>query len=313
MTVIISASLITTGDEAVFSLKSLLKDASWIVSGSSDSVTYDGTGDLLSASANLSNPEAWFRIIASDNSRQWTFQRGSSAQKWTIKRSKTGFTGSSDATKPPFDSEAHTLISASTAFPASVDNWLVSAVSGSSVGEFSDLSWFAFSVVNGGGNIKTFLFDEALLSGSYVAEDQDPYIWGFYYDETGFNTVNFSISRFNARSWKRFRHNLSTPSFEDVTFFTYTSSGLTITPPGDWNSSLGLNPYSSTEIPLFIPVAVPNDGSVTNRGWVGYPTNLKWSSVLTRANGQTLNCSNTNYYIYCGGIWVMWNSTAPAI
>ena len=152
------ASLITSGSQAMFALKQALSTSNWKVSGSSDGDQYSTDGDRLTGAIDLENNSAWFTVVAPDDTRQWSFQRSSTNEKWTVKRSKAGMSGSVNATTPPVDDEAVTLINGSALFNTSIGNWLISTVTGSGVSS----SFYAFNIPSGGGYVYTVLFDEPL-------------------------------------------------------------------------------------------------------------------------------------------------------
>ena len=73
-------------------------------------------------------------------------------------------------------------------------------------------------------------------------------------------------------------------------------------------------PINSRETPLRIAIARVAAASSTSTGWCGFANRLRWSTVWSRSNGQTLyDSTNSLYWIYCAGAWVPWDSSTPSI
>ena len=301
-------SLITSGSQALFALKQALSSSSWIISGSSDGNVYSTDGDILTGAIDLENNSAWFTSVAPDDTRQWSFQRGSDNQTWTVKRSKAGMSGSVNATTPPIDDEAITIFNNATLFNTSIGNWFISTITGSGVSS----SFYAFNVPNGGGLVYTFLFDEPLLQNTYDTLDQDPYMSGVGYNSSGWN-YPFMDNSPVVKLFKRVRHNMTSP-VNQISFFTYyldQQVGYRVAPP-QYNYPISLSPYNSKE--LIMPVGydkTPAFGGSYFYFW-GFSNYVKYATISTRQNGETLD-TGTKYYIYCAGLWLPWDSSTPSV
>jgi len=307
-----TASLVTTGNEAIFNLKQALSSSGWIVSGSSDGTVFDGNLDIITDSTKLAATDAWVRMIAPDNSREWVFQRKTDNASWRIKRSKSGFTGSVNATNPPYDAD-EVVLTNTTTFTTNIGNWLVSVLTGSD----SAHSWFAFSVPSGGGNVYTVMFDDDLVSGSYNSLDQDPYVSAVGYKGSGWDVTNGFAGSSNF-IYKRVRHNMSSPTNQLSNFASYMDQyrkqQFSPINSSDTNFQIGLNPFDSTETVL--PAAYSKIywfGSGTYFGFWGFSSNIKYCTVNTRQNGETLHTGNGKYFIYAACNWFPWDSTTPLI
>ena len=303
------ASLITSGSQAMFALKQALSTSNWKVSGSSDGDQYSTDGDRLTGAIDLENNSAWFTVVAPDDTRQWSFQRGTDNETWTIKRSKAGMSGTVNGTTPPLDNDAATIINNAILFNTSIDNWLISTVTGSGVSS----SFYAFNVPNNGGQVYTCIFDEPLLQNTYDTLDQDPYISAAGYNSNGW-TLPFMENYPWPKLYKRVRHNMSSPANQS-SFFTYNydqSTGNRWAPANNGAYAIGLSPYSSKE--LIIPVGYQklNQGSYNYAFFWGYSKYLKYTTIQGRSNGETLD-TGTDYYIYCAGLWMPWDSSTPTI
>lgn len=317
---------ITSGSQAMFNLKQALSTSGWKISGSSNAVTFDASGDILTSGAMLEATNAWFTVVAPDDTRQWSFQRGSANTTWTIKRSKAGMSGSVNATTPPTDGAAATLVNNEVLFTTNIGNWLVSVVSSSAVDKVSS-SFYAFNVPLAGGNVFTIVYDEPLFSGSFNTLDQDPVVsYANYYSTgfaningAGFDTLSSLTSLGNGRHMKRVRHGMSTPanqvSMALVHNDLYNGNVVPATSTTAF-TSLNVSPYDNKETVILVPYARSALGSPTYSGFWGYGANLRFGTTLTpagaRTNGQTLD-AGSRYYIFCAGWWFPWNSTTPAI
>lgn len=307
------------GTEAVFTLLTMLLAAGWTVPAWSDGTTLTTPGAALTANpygsaasgaGNLGNTSAWFRVTAPSSSREWIFQRGAADTTWTVARSRLGYTGGApNATTLPTDAtSSQTLSAAAVLFSATPGVWLISV-------DTVDYGWTAFTVPVGGGNVATLVFDEPLLTGTYpttpVADD-DPVLFGLYYNGTGLVAAGGWNVQYNSSLpvYKRVRHGLSSPSNVRVGYARVHINNNSVTPAvaGAW-TTLGTDPYNSYEVPLSIQVGAT---AVAINGWVGVTSHHRWCTVAGRSNGQTL-VAGSDYWIYCAGVWVPWDSSTPAI
>lgn len=320
MTIRTSYSTPADGAVAVHALLTLLTAYGWTVPAWSDGTTLTTPGTALtvnpyvsgaSGAGNLGNANAWFRVTAPGGTREWLFQRKANNQTWTVSRSRTGFTGGTPlAATLPTSTSTVTFISDAALFSATPGRWLIS---------LDDVlgTWTAFSIVIGGGNAETVIFDEGLLAGSYPTApvaDVDPYLSCAYYGampaSTGWKPSETGANA--PRVYKRFRHGLTTNEgyvLVSYLFLTPFDPQFPTAPAPVYG--FGLDPYNSTEVPLRIPVGRITY-SAAPRGWCGYAASHRWSTVAGRANGQTLT-DGVDYWIYCGGAWIPWDATAPVI
>jgi len=317
---------IVSGSEAMFNLKQALSASGWKISGSSNAVIFDASGDILTSGAMLETTNAWFTVVAPDDTRQWSFQRGSANTTWTVKRSKAGMSGSVNATTPPADDAAATLVNNEVFFKANIGNWLVSVVSSSIVANAENISssWYAFNVPLAGGNVSTILYDEPLLSGSFNTLDQDPVVSYANYYSTGYavgegRTFDYltSLSNQYGRHMKRVRHNMSTPANQPsiASYLIEIQTGASWSPPVDNSAhTLNVSPYDSKETVILVPYGRSVGSGATYSGFWGYGQHIRYGTTLTstRTSGQTLDATS-RYYIYCAGWWFPWDSSTPSI
>ena len=312
-------SLITSGSQAMFALKEALSASNWKVSGSSDGYVYSPDGDILTGAIDLENNSAWFTLVAPDDTHQWSFQRKTTNEDWTVNRSKAGMSGSVDPTTPPLDGEAVTIIDG-TLFNTSIGNWLVSVVIDDGSPPTATSSFYAFNVPNGGGEVYTILFDEPLLPNTYDVLDQDPYISAAGYYSTGFDLpwgFQSGPQGYSLVMFKRVRHNMSSPE-NRVSFFTGyfdEEHNSPYCPPAnsDINSCITLSPYTGKE--LLMPAGYHKirwyQPSNYHFFW-GFSNYIKYATIPTRQNGETLDAS-PYYYIFCSGLWLPWDASTPSI
>ena len=318
---------IVSGSEAMFNLKQALSTSGWKISGSSDATSYDANGDILTNGAMLEATDAWFTVVAPDDTRQWSFQRGSANTTWTVKRSKSGMSGAVNATTPPSDGEAATLVNNEVFFTTNIGNWLVSVVSSSAIDNISS-SFYAFNVPLGGGNVYSIIYDEPVLSGSYNTLDQDPHISYANYYSTGYangggknfdNQSSLGSLGQDGRHVKRVRHNMSSPvnqpSFASIHSEPVSAfNNVTWAPPVNASNTLNLSPYDSKEATILVPYGRSVYGPPTYSGFWGYGTHVRHGTTLAsvRTNGQTMDATS-RYYIFAAGWWFPWDSSTPAI
>jgi hypothetical protein len=250
----------------------------------------------------LGTTSAWFTVRASDSSREWLFQRNASDAAWTINRSKAGFIGGSPAaTTLPTATDATALFTAGTVFTGTPGRLFISADDAVSYG------WRLMVMVTGGGNVLTLIMDEPLSSPDPA--DTDPYLWIGYYNATGLAVYDAMASGITPSGsviiYKRFvaagsNQRAFFPGLGGVSANKHPSSG-----------SVGALPSDLREVP--VPILVMREGAAsTSTGWCGYASGIRWSTVQGRADGQTLD-GNPAYWIYAAGLWLPWDSSAPAL
>lgn len=312
-----SYSTPANGTDAIYSLITLLTANGWVIPAWSDGTTLTTPGSPLTANPygssssganNLGNTFAWFRITSptvGGNTREWLFQRGAADETWTVARGRSGFTTGGNATTVPTDPTATTLLIGQL-FDATLASRLLLAV------DTVCGAWTMLTIVSGGGNVRTFVSDEALATGTYPAADADPYLYALYYDATGINVSAFSQPGGPVTFYKRTRQGLTFAANSPANLqpiFPYGAAAYA--PPSNASTQIAPEPYGSTEVPIQIPVFKPGPTS-TGTGWCGFTSGLRWATVWGRANGQTLT-DTTNFWVYVGGLWCPWDSSTPTI
>lgn len=315
MAVVASVSSPANGTAAVYSLITALVANGYVIKRWSDATTlsadnvnltsnpYGGSG---SGAGNLGNSNAWFRIAATDGSREWLFQRGAADQTWTISRTNGAFTGGTpNATTAGTSTAATALFSAAQAFPTSQWRQFISVENAAPYG------FIVYGITLGGGNVLQFLMDEPLASGTIDTSDTDPYLWWGYYNATGLAGASGGITAVvGTLLYKRFT---GAGSNQIATLQTYAATGNISAPAVNTSTQqFGLTPNTLREVIMPIQVARPA-ASGSTAGWIGTCSRLRWGTVGGRANGQTLGPVSGSYWIFMAGAWVPWDSTEPAL
>lgn len=328
MAVVASVSSPTNGTVAVNALLTALVANGYVVKRWSDATTLSadnvnltsnpyvgnvGNGNNPSGSGanSLGNSNAWFRIAASDGSREWLFQRGAADQTWTISRSNSAFTGGTPSATTAGTSTAATALfnasgSPTQAFP-STGTWRQFI----SVENAAPYGFTVFGITLGGGNVLQFLVDEPLASGTIDTSDTDPYLWWGYYNATGLAGASGGITAVvGTLLYKRFT---GAGSNQIATLQTYAATGNISAPAVNTSTQqFGLTPNTLREVVMPVQVA-RSAASGPTAGWIGTCNRLRWGTVGGRANGQTLGPVSGSYWIFLAGAWVPWDSTEPAL
>ena len=177
----------------------------------------------------------------------------------------------------------------------------------------------------GGGNVRTWMFDLSLVSGTYPStgntpaqsvSDTSPRVFGWYYNGTGLSmgqAFNVAVTG-SVTAYTRFRdNNGSGQSYQRVTFYALFDAvaGVTCGPAQNTSTAqVGPDPENSQEWLPAVPCGKQGTTSSTS-GWKGVVYNCFWNTVGGRSNGQTFD--NTVYRgINVAGMWMPWNTVVPS-
>lgn len=177
-------------NEAWFALKTALKANGWTVPRSGDGTTYSSSSDLITSSAVMYNPLAWFVIQQPSGgaapyagTRQFCVQctaLGYFRVKYSYNTAFTG--GSPTATKVPSAAGENIILGSGTDASPGGDNGGYAQDAGCSAGiafhiatgsTLEGFSWVISTRTNGG--TETMFFD-AMQANSYPSQDVDPYL-----------------------------------------------------------------------------------------------------------------------------------------
>lgn len=183
---------IGTGAAATFKLKAVLKSAGWTVPSSSDGLTYNASGDQITAATSgaggMANNNAWYVVREPGSRREWCVQRGTANTAYRIKYSALShFTGGSPgATRTPAAVDEQVLLGSGTdAAPGFVSifaadsTYRIHIIANSTpIGGVYPFNMFA-TATPGSTFAGGALWQEPMAPGSYDAADGDPCIIGF--------------------------------------------------------------------------------------------------------------------------------------
>jgi hypothetical protein len=179
-----------SGAAAIVLLKDLMKTAGWAMRKSSNGTTVSAVNpnpDPVDA-AYLANQDAWFIMRHPDaTAREIAFQRGANNQSWRISYSRAGlFSGGGTATRIASDADEQLLFTGggTNANPTYINLFQADGtyrwnIVGDNAGGRSILAFaFPTGAVASGTNLQTAILFDGLTSGTYPAEDSDPFVGG---------------------------------------------------------------------------------------------------------------------------------------
>lgn len=175
---------VSTGAEAIFVLKTTLKNAGWTVVSSGDSLTYDSGADIIthagSGAGGMANTRAWFRIQEPNGEREFTIQRGTTNLVWRVKYSTAlKFVGGSpNATTTPTAGDGQILMGGGSDASPTYSTWfgadgaymyhVVAQTEPLSNGIGAAYGFHAWDTLNGIGENRGGFFLEPMAPGSYA-------------------------------------------------------------------------------------------------------------------------------------------------
>jgi len=325
----------SNGAEAMFNIKTTLKNAGWTVPRSSDGTTYNSTGDQItgfnSGANGFANTQAWFVIQQPVGGRQFCIQRGSNNQLHRVKYSlSAGFTGGTPgATQTPSATDEQILMGAGTdatpSFPVNAfytDNTYRQHVAADNAAPYS---FYAITYGTGGFSPNSIFWMDGLLTGSPSPSDNDQYvIWITHANSntgTLMNSANPStvvqqyFSTYNSSAYNQgpicyLRQGLSGAGFVPMPILHYlTNNGNNLVIPGN----AGSNPHTGGD-DLFpaIYLRQPTASIVAPTGYKGI-SGLFQLIGTTRAVGDTITVSTTADHICFGALVFPWNGSTPLV
>ncbi len=313
-----------TGSVAIWTLIDKLTNpvggAGWIVKADSDGSTYNATGGQVTSGGSgahgLGNSNAWVRVQAptvGSNTRELTFQRGTTDLLWRIKYSaNTHFTGGTPGISQTASSTDEVFMSgggtdASPTFTTlfSTNNtyrWHVGAG-----GATDGYSFYAYSLTSLSTSIQNTIALDVLKAGTYPSQDIDPAV--MICTSAGntvlVNTVTANLTGpANARAW------LGSVSAAGASLLTNNVNvGLERFAGNVGTISFAVNPFSGKDT-LWSPIYISSNSNSarTPQGNKGASTLFKLGS-MTRTNLDTLNAGKD--YIYLGTLWLPWDGSTP--
>lgn len=289
----------------MYRFKELLKTAGWVVKSSGDGLAaFSSTTDVItsgsSGAGGLNNTSAWFRIQspAGGGTREFTIQRNSSTQVWTIKYSfSAGFTGGSpSSTVLGTATDSQTLFNAATMFLGdNLFRWNAAADNASPYG------FFMFCHIVGGHSLGgyptgAFVMDP-MAAGTFPSADNDPVVFttvGSSAFQTATTTTNFGY----------LKKGIAGEGFVNIPWLRILNNGTNnvVFPTG-----AGVNAHSFKE--QMFPVCYARDsGQSAPVGWKG-------ASSLMKLCGQSvptptlISGAGTRDLVVVGDVVFPWNGS----
>jgi hypothetical protein len=319
-----------TGAEAIYALKTLLKDVSvgWTIPSSSDGTTYNASGDQISSGSSgangLANNSAWFRVKCPSTydgySRELIFQRGTTNLLWRIKYSHSaGFTGGSpNATRTPSATDEATLFGggtdASPTFTAlfgADSSYNFNAVAGNGADGYA---FWCGAFPHGGGAPNMAFVMENLLPGTYPTEDIDPYIFHVSQSQA-FSIAGMSTS--GCFGW--LKKSMSGQGFQTIYAGRWQACGVSSFPgiavlldaAAGPTSGLGVNSHTNKDD--FLPIFYTRRGSLSApNGYKGIGR-IMYFATVGRTTGDTYTEVSSRDKIYYGSYVLPWVGVVPVV
>ncbi len=181
----------TSGTDALYNLKELMKTHGWTVPSSSDGTTFSGSSDIITSgntgAGGLGNTNAWIVLTQPSavlgSTRQICLQNLSSGGNGTIRitYSYTGNLTGGSASTTPSSADVKTIYN-TTLFASPAPNRYNMMVNDASPYEFYIFTFPTSST----SNISTIVFSSII---SYPVEELDPYV--FYVKNSGGSPTSF--------------------------------------------------------------------------------------------------------------------------
>ena len=314
---------ITNHGDVFYQIKELLKTVGWVVQSSSDGLTYNASGDIITSggagAGGMNNTNAWY-VLAHPTldgyQRYLCLQIGSSKNNIRYKISWTPFNGGSPGIlRVPSATDERVLYGSGTdASPymavildTTTANIRINLIAGDSA---DDYAFFMLFNKVGTGALGGAIIMEKLICH---ALDVDPYI---YYIQ---GTSTYPYTYLNAYV----SHDFASPgsycpvgwikkSYTDAVFVKCVTSWYsTAISSSNYQAvgQLGSDPYDGTDVILPLIFYSPNNSQTSIPSYKGQSVNMK----LSGSNRTALETSNTRTRIYSGPFSFPWNGSVPLI
>ena len=319
-------TMVTAGNVAdvMYYFKRTLVQAGWTVIKSGDGTVggYSATGDVFSStpatgygsgSTGLNNASAWYVLRAPGSvagaTRQICVQRTSAAIFSIDYSYSAGFvTGGAYNTKPTA-SDSQAILPSSAFINAGVTcRFSIGADNAAPYG------FYMFMFPINGGSPSVALVMDPLTSGTYDSADVDPYI--FYMPSAGtgavppsaFLTAGLTSETLLTGPTCYYKKGLTGETFITTPGLSYSSDTGTSIP-----SLMLVNPYSSKDETY--PIMYARGSAITQPGFKGVGSMMKWIGQSGRSTGDTLSVASTGAkdYIVVGNIALPWNGSTPTV
>jgi len=294
----------STGDAAMRRIKDRwVLGGGWSVMASGDGASaYGASSDVITADSGANSfanytsgsSSAWIRLRMTGSTRELLIIRGTNSTTWTVKYSLLGFSGGSpSATAAPTATDQQTVYTAATQiFPAD-GTYQLSIVAENAAPYYSAAS---FKVISDS-SARAIFGVLPLLSGSYPAEDTDPYVVTAWYAAPVIVT-NYTQSACTwSRAWSR-------PGLGGA---TWCNAPLAMSETH--SSTAPLHAIASKDLAPPVPVMLYSGSAYGPKGTLR-DVRSALSSLTASPNGTHL-VDGSDYFMRFGPLWVRWDSTAP--
>lgn len=318
----------TTGPMAMYSVKTTLVAAGWVVSKSGDGLAlYSAGGDILTGggtgAGGLGNARAYFTIRDAATGVAFSFQMITNTT-WRVKYSETGAMagGSPDSTTTGTATDEQLLYGAGTdASPTGTqmlhtDNtYRFHVVANSTVqaGNGTYPFWFGGSIVSTGVQASFFGLD-GIANGTFHPLDTVPRAIITWYVATGpvpGGWFGNSDTVFYARAWVAY--GLGNASFKRMMMSLYSGNASSSTGGPSPTISLSQSPYTPSEdqpLPILVLRSAANG---TLPGPKGFLADLQTATQTASERAYPLTILNaSNAYVYFGGLLAPWPENVSA-
>jgi hypothetical protein len=324
----VSSEAIAGCCNAIFELKSALTGAGWTVKASGtgvNSASYSANSDLILSASQLNTARAWFRIQMPSSNREWTFQRSETVGagndvSWRIKVAPGGFNGVTPAgviatgsynSTPAGSTENVVLGTGTDASPTAALYFVTTNAPTRAqiiVNNASPYDATMVSYVAGSGAKQCMWFTDAMLAGTYGANDTDPYVYGVHA-----NTTNAGLAAiFSVEG--TYQTAIITGSIPSgyIVAAVYNVGGNVVIPGG-----LSTNPYTGQDEVFaltWMRRALASTVNYSNpvSGQKGVSSLFLWCGT-TRAVGSAYSLATTNDRFIYGHVAIPWDGTIPNV
>lgn len=268
-------------------------DGAALYGAASDVLTADsGAGSFANYTSAASS--AWCRMRMTGSTRELLVVRGLNSTTWTTRYSLLGFSGGSpSATAAPTATDQQTVYTAATQiFPAN-GTYQLSIVAEDAAPYYSLAT---FKVISDS-SARAIFGVLPLLSGSYPAEDTDPYVIAAWHAAPIIATNYSQNSATWLRAWSR-------PGLGGA---TWCNAPFAISETH--NSTAPLHAIASKDLAPPVPAMLYNAATFGPKGTLR-DVRAALSSLTASPNGTHL-VDGSDYFMRFGPLWVRWDSTAP--
>lgn len=318
MAILASQSNPATCGAALFALKTLLVSAGWTVASSGTgssgvgSGVYNGSGDAVTTSALMSNPNAWFRVVSplGPTGPQYVFQNGTSIYgEINIIATCYGVAGAGTASAP--NSLTNGLQLRSTAVQTFNTDGTAYRLWCAADNAAPYGFWFG-AIPFGGGTMSGV----NVLAPLDVTNIGDPTPYAFLSNPYNLNptwqtvaTPANNSSSSGAYTYIPFTTSLSGTIGFLPTNQSFVGGGITLAATSS-GGGFGVDPITGKD--ALFPIMFARSLAVAPAGWKGVTTFARWKGTI-RTNGDTATLNSPRDLIHIGDLVLPWDGSVPIL